>query len=107
MGELKMEDMALPALFDQARKLHLAATEATSDQVCAIGSVFALSSLSYSFIDIYILCFGSKDSVKKGIQVLERCDDMVSKLGLFSANETKDDISTTNLKYILVCMCCL
>lgn len=54
MGELKMEDMALPALFDQARKLHLAATEATSDQVCAIGSVFALSSLSYSFIDIYI-----------------------------------------------------
>lgn len=45
--------------------------------------------------------------MKKGIQVLERCDDMVSKLGLFSANETKDDISTTNLKYILVCMCCL
>ncbi|XP_060174185.1 PP2A regulatory subunit TAP46-like isoform X2 [Lycium barbarum] len=27
---------------------------------------------------------------------------MVSKLGLFSLNETKDDISTANLKYILV-----
>ncbi|MFS8034888.1 putative TAP46-like protein [Helianthus anomalus] len=27
---------------------------------------------------------------------------MISKLGLFSTNETKDEISTTNLKYILV-----
>lgn len=27
---------------------------------------------------------------------------MIGKLGLFSANETKEDISTTNLKYILV-----
>lgn len=40
---------------------------------------------------------------------------MISKLGLFSSNETKEDISTTNLKYILVnfvflyicCMCFL
>jgi hypothetical protein len=28
---------------------------------------------------------------------------MVSKLGLFSANESKEDVSTTNLKYLLVC----
>jgi hypothetical protein len=27
---------------------------------------------------------------------------MINKLGLFSANETKEDISTTDLKYILV-----
>jgi immunoglobulin-binding protein 1 len=40
--------------------------------------------------------------VKKGCEALGKCEDMVSKLGLFSANETKDDISTTNLKYVLV-----
>jgi len=28
---------------------------------------------------------------------------MVSKLGLFSRNETKEDVSTANLKYLLVC----
>ena len=28
---------------------------------------------------------------------------MVSKLGLFSTNETKEDVSTANLKYLLVC----
>jgi hypothetical protein len=27
---------------------------------------------------------------------------MVSKLGLFSSNETKEDVSTANLKYLLV-----
>jgi hypothetical protein len=27
---------------------------------------------------------------------------MVSKLGLFSTNETKEDVSTANLKYLLV-----
>jgi hypothetical protein len=40
--------------------------------------------------------------VKKGIEALENCEEMISKLGLFSSNETKEDISTTNLKYILV-----
>jgi TAP42-like family len=40
--------------------------------------------------------------VKKGIELLRRCDEMVSKLGLFSSNETKDDVNTSNLKYLLV-----
>lgn len=29
---------------------------------------------------------------------------MISKLGLFSSNETKEDVSTANLKYLLVCL---
>ncbi|KAF8042854.1 hypothetical protein BT93_A1242 [Corymbia citriodora subsp. variegata] len=74
MGELNMEDMPLPALFEQSRKIHLAATESAVDQ----------------------------DTVRRGIEALRKCEDMISKLGLFSANETKDDISTSNLKYILV-----
>lgn len=40
--------------------------------------------------------------MKKGCQALHRCEDMVNNLGLFSSNETKEDISTANLKYILV-----
>lgn len=43
-----------------------------------------------------------KDTVRKAIELLKRCDQMVSKLGLFSSNETKDDVSTSNLKYLLV-----
>ncbi|RZB46861.1 PP2A regulatory subunit TAP46 [Glycine soja] len=39
--------------------------------------------------------------VKKGCEALHRCEDMVNNLGLFSPNKTKEDISTTNLKYIL------
>ena len=34
--------------------------------------------------------------------MLQKCEDMVGKLGLFSSNETKEDISTNNLKYLLV-----
>ncbi|XP_048325800.2 PP2A regulatory subunit TAP46 [Ziziphus jujuba] len=76
MGECKVENMSLPALFEQARKIHLMVTEsgAGSDQ----------------------------DVVRKGCEALEKCDEMISKLGLFSTNETKDDISTSNLKYLLV-----
>ncbi|XAR71621.1 hypothetical protein NMG60_11017985 [Bertholletia excelsa] len=74
MGELKMEEMSLPALFEQARKIHLMASESSVDQ----------------------------DTVRKGCEALQQCEEMISKLGLFSANETKDDISTTNLKYLLV-----
>lgn len=33
MGELRMEEMSLPALFEQARKIHFAASESTVDQV--------------------------------------------------------------------------
>ncbi|KAE9604021.1 hypothetical protein Lal_00001769 [Lupinus albus] len=74
MGEFKIEEMPLPALFDQARKIHATATESGADQ----------------------------ELLKKGCEALQRCEDMVNNLGLFSANETKEDISTTNLKYILV-----
>ncbi|KAB2086002.1 hypothetical protein ERO13_A05G415000v2 [Gossypium hirsutum] len=74
MGERKVEDMSLSALFEQARKIHLTVTESGADQ----------------------------DLVKKGCEVLEKCEDMITKLGLFSSNETKDDISTNNLKYLLV-----
>ncbi|KAK8686525.1 hypothetical protein V6N13_125549 [Hibiscus sabdariffa] len=74
MGECKPEDMSLAALFKQARKIHLTVTESGDDP----------------------------DLVKKGCELLGKCEDMVNKLGLFSSNETKDDISTANLKYILV-----
>ncbi|KAB2596797.1 PP2A regulatory subunit TAP46-like [Pyrus ussuriensis x Pyrus communis] len=69
MGELTMEDMPLPALFEQARKIHVAATESG----------------------------GGRDA-----GFWRSAMRMISKLGLFSANETKEDISTTNLKYLMV-----
>ncbi|KAL7611650.1 hypothetical protein Lser_V15G09574 [Lactuca serriola] len=74
MGSLKMEDMSLPTLFEQARKIHLLATDSAVD----------------------------KEVLRKGCEALQQCEEMISKLGLFSTNETKEDISTTNLKYILV-----
>ncbi|KAJ0772252.1 putative TAP46-like protein [Helianthus annuus] len=74
MGSLKMEDVSLPTLYDQARKITLLATDSTLD----------------------------KETLRKGCEALQKCEDMISKLGLFSTNETKDEISTTNLKYILV-----
>nr|XP_010924912.1 PP2A regulatory subunit TAP46 [Elaeis guineensis] len=74
MGEWKVEEMPLPALFDQARKIHSMASESSINQ----------------------------ETLMKGIEALRRCDEMVSKLGLFSSNETKDDVSTANLKYLLV-----
>ncbi|XP_057507904.1 PP2A regulatory subunit TAP46 [Actinidia eriantha] len=69
-----MEEMSLPSLFEQARKIHLSASESGVDQ----------------------------ETVRKGCEALRHCEEMISKLGLFSSNETKDDISTTNLKYMLV-----
>ncbi|PKU66425.1 PP2A regulatory subunit TAP46 [Dendrobium catenatum] len=74
MADVKMEEMSLPALFELARKIYYAASDSSVDQ----------------------------EQLKNGIDLLRRCDEMVSKLGLFSSNETKDDVSTTNLKYILV-----
>lgn len=74
MGEVTREELPLPSLFERGRKIHHIATESGCDP----------------------------DAVRKGCEVLERCEDMVGKLGLFSSNETKDDISTANLKYILV-----
>jgi immunoglobulin-binding protein 1 len=69
-----MDDLPLPSLFELARKIHSTATDSGADQ----------------------------EVVKKGRDALEKCEDMVNKLGLFSSNETKEDISTTNLKYLLV-----
>ncbi|CAL9157485.1 PP2A regulatory subunit TAP46-like [Musa acuminata AAA Group] len=74
MGEWKTEDMPLPALFEEASKIHAMASESSVD----------------------------REALRKGIQTLRRCDEMISKLGLFSSNETKDDVSTANLKYLLV-----
>ncbi|MED6149678.1 PP2A regulatory subunit tap46 [Stylosanthes scabra] len=75
MGESRMEEMTLPGLFEKARKIHAAVTESGG---------------------------GDDATVRKGCEALEKCEEMVSKLGLFSSNETKDDISTNNLKYLLV-----
>lgn len=41
--------------------------------------------------------------MKKGCEMFQKCEDMIGKLALFSSNETKEDISTNNLKYLLVC----
>ncbi|KAB2054524.1 hypothetical protein ES319_A12G260800v1 [Gossypium barbadense] len=57
MCESKMEDMPLPALFEQTSKIHLTATESGADQ----------------------------DLVKKECEALGKCEDMISKLGLFSS----------------------
>ncbi|KAF0897190.1 hypothetical protein E2562_034235 [Oryza meyeriana var. granulata] len=67
-------DLPLPALFDKASHLHSLASSSSLDQ----------------------------EGIHKGVDLLRRCDEMVSKLGLFSSNETKDDVSTANLKYLLV-----
>ncbi|WOL15715.1 PP2A regulatory subunit TAP46 [Canna indica] len=74
MGEWKIEDMPLPALFEEASKIHSMASGSSVDQ----------------------------DVLRKEIHALRRCDEMISKLGLFSSNETKDDVSIANLKYLLV-----
>nr|GEZ92077.1 PP2A regulatory subunit TAP46 [Tanacetum cinerariifolium] len=42
-----------------------------------------------------------EETLRKECEALHRCEEMISKLGLFSINETKQDIRTTNLKYIL------
>ncbi|KAF9615802.1 hypothetical protein IFM89_026473 [Coptis chinensis] len=74
MGELNFDELPLPALFEQALKIHTMASNSTVD----------------------------KEMLKKGVEAMQKCEDMVNKLGLFSANETKEDIATTNIKYILV-----
>ncbi|XP_077227931.1 PP2A regulatory subunit TAP46-like [Tasmannia lanceolata] len=69
-----MEEIPLPGLFEQARKIHSMASESGVDQ----------------------------ETLRKGCEALRQCDEMISKLALFSTNESKDDISTANLKYLLV-----
>lgn len=74
MGEWKIEEMTLPALFEKARKIYSMDCDSATDQ----------------------------EIIKRGCEALETCDEMINKLGLFSANETKEDVSTSNLKYLLV-----
>jgi len=66
--------MPLPSLFEQARQIHSTAVDSTVDQ----------------------------DKLKKACDILRQCDAMIDQLGLFSPNECKEDISTTDLKYLLV-----
>ncbi|XP_073031176.1 PP2A regulatory subunit TAP46-like [Primulina eburnea] len=69
-----MEDITLQILFEQAQKIHQIASDSSIEQ----------------------------ETVRNGCELLRKCEDMIGKLGLFSSNETKDDISTNNLKYLLV-----
>ncbi|CAD6270787.1 unnamed protein product [Miscanthus lutarioriparius] len=74
-GEVEGDaDLLLPALFDRVSWLHALACSSALGQ----------------------------EGVREGVELLRRCDGMVGKLGLFSSNETKEDVSTTNLKYLLV-----
>lgn len=72
-GPLK-EHVALPTLFDKALQLHLRAQDS---QI-------------------------TSDEAKEGCDLLQQCEGLIDKLGLFSSNEQKDDISTADLKYLLV-----
>lgn len=72
--EQEVDELPLPALFERARKIQSVASESRVDQAL----------------------------LAKGIEMFRRCDHMISTLGLFSANETKDDVSSVNLKYLLV-----
>ncbi|XP_066355586.1 PP2A regulatory subunit TAP46-like isoform X2 [Miscanthus floridulus] len=73
-GEVEGDaDLPLPALFDRASRLHALACSSALGQ----------------------------EGVREGVELLRRCDGMVGKLGLFSPNETKEDVSTANLKYLL------
>lgn len=97
-----MEEMSLPALFEQARKVHVAASDSTVDQV--FFSISARINCFAFFLPFanFLISENFQDILKKGCELLRQCEEMINKLGLFSRNETKDDISTTNLKYILV-----
>eukprot|EP00252_Welwitschia_mirabilis_P016639 TRINITY_DN3680_c0_g1_i1.p1 TRINITY_DN3680_c0_g1~~TRINITY_DN3680_c0_g1_i1.p1 ORF type:complete len:401 (-),score=124.07 TRINITY_DN3680_c0_g1_i1:452-1654(-) len=70
----EMDNMTLPALFEQARQIHSAIEESGLDQ----------------------------DKLQKACDMLNHCEAMIDQLGIFSPNESKEDISTTDLKYLLV-----
>ena len=50
-----MEDLPLPSIFEQARKIHNAATESASDQVLFCTFVFFLIRIFFFFDDLWIL----------------------------------------------------
>lgn len=105
-------DLPLPALFDKASHLHSLASSSSLDQVFprftppsphphqpSHGGFMRALTVAAWFGLGYL-----QEGIRKGVDLLRRCDEMVSKLGLFSSNETKDDVSTANLKYLLVCL---
>jgi hypothetical protein len=51
----------------------------------------------------WLVCHVGQEGIRRGVDLLRCCDEMVSKLNLVSSNESKEDVSTTNLKYLLVC----
>lgn len=72
--EHQLDQMSLPALFDRALQLHSRGLES---QI-------------------------TPDEAKEGCELLQQCEALIDKLALFSSNEQKDDISTGDLKYLLV-----
>lgn len=40
--------------------------------------------------------------VQAAVQALAQCSALVNRMGLFSSNEEIDDVSTVNLKYMLI-----
>lgn len=49
----------------------------------------------------YLIVF-PKDKVKRAVHLLEKCTEMVNRLGLFSDNETIEDVTTQSVKYLLL-----
>lgn len=47
-----MEDLPLPSIFEQARKIHIAATESASDQV-TLSFLCVLSNTIFCFFDCF------------------------------------------------------
>lgn len=108
-------DLPLPALFDRASRLHALASSSALDQVPLPYpgnrdrlALLPLTKRQRSGERCLRACFffpfpAAQDGIRTGVELLRRCDEMVGRLGLFSPNETKDDVSTANLKYLLVC----
>ncbi|KAL3644211.1 hypothetical protein CASFOL_012143 [Castilleja foliolosa] len=63
--------------------------------------LFCIHIKRYAYTDEASDSSVDQDTVRKGCEQLQKCEEMIGKLGLFSTNETKDDISTTKLKYLL------
>ncbi|BBM97789.1 immunoglobulin-binding protein 1 [Marchantia polymorpha subsp. ruderalis] len=74
MGEEFLEDAPLPALYERALQLHNLSTTSTLEP----------------------------EQVRRACALLELCQEKIDRLGLFSTNEEKEDISTADLKYFLV-----
>jgi immunoglobulin-binding protein 1 len=100
------EDLPLPALFDKASRLHSLASSSSLDQVrfrISSPPAFPVTQGIGRALTWCVCCRAGQEGVRKGVDLLRRCDEMVSNLGLFSSNESKEDVSTINLKYLLVC----